>query len=389
MNKWIVKPVALGMIVLMACSNMAFATNSVTPAMTELPMAKQQISAQTVRIQYKQALELMYAKNKDVEALQSSIKLQDEAIKEAENNVKRYKNIINSDEDKAFDRAKIVYLDPITVANAKKDYIRRLEDKKVALAQTLMQYYVNYKKLEDNISLYNEILKIQAKDYSLKQAQFKAGKITFKDLSVSNINYQLAQLDIDKYKRDAELMNLNLKNLINNSFDMAYTFDASNIADILKVPNVQMSDEELKAIIENNKAKDSALAKLDDTVKVIEETKRLQSIYMKDPDYKITYDEDLKDNRDDYKDRVQAIEFQVYSDYYILKTLMASVNSADENIKLANMKYDVNKVLYAKGNLTELELVKSKKDVKEAEYYRFVALYELYQVYTVFMKYSN
>lgn len=370
----------------MITGNVSFAAESVQPAPITTAV-KGNVSQ--VRIQYSQALELMFAKNKDITSIEGDLKLQEDAIKEAETNVKRYKSIITVDPDKAFSRAKIVYVDPISVENTKKELQRSLIDKKLELTDQLLKYYVDWKTISNDITLYESIVKIQQKDYELKSTQFKLGKITFKDLSTSNVNLEIAKKDVEKYKRKADLLLLDFNVLIANSYIKIYTIDADNLQSILKVPNVQMTDEELMAVAAKNIEKDSQILKLDNQLKILNETKKVESSYGTDRDYMITYDKNIKTNRDDRSNRIKTIEYQVYSDYYTLKSLMADVNSAEETIKLAQLKNSVNQALFSNGNLTELELVKSKKDIQEAEYKKLVALYELYKVYTVFIKNSH
>lgn len=337
-------------------------------------------------INYKDALELMYKMNNELNSIQKQIALQDDVISEADIEAKKYKGHINEDKDKAMDRAKTVYITPLQARNTKEDLIRSLADKKISLREELMQDYINFKTYQSQLDLNKEVLSVQQKDYNTKSAQYKLGKLSTRDLANAELSVQLAKKDVDSVQRKIDLLLLDYNVLINNSYQLTYKPDVNSINDALKIPNLNFSNEYFAKIVAANTKNDSELAQIDEQVSVIEMQKWIEHAFGTGTDF-VGYEKDLKNNAQDHLNRELAVEYQAYSDYYTMKTYESDIASAEDNLKFLNLKYTIAQTQLKTGYITDLDLIKAKKDIQSAEYTRLVAMYNLYDLYTNFLKY--
>ncbi len=337
---------------------------------------------------YKDALELMYKMNNELNSIQKQIVLQDDVIKEADIEAKKYKGHINEDKDKALDRARTVYIVPLEARNTKADLIRSLADKKITLREQLMQDYINYKTYQSQLDLNKQILTVQQKDYNTKAAQYKLGKLSTRDLANAELSVQLAKKDVDSVQRKMDLLLLDFNVLINNSYQLTYKPDAKSLDEALKVPNLNFSNEFFAKLVAANTKNDSQLAQIKEQVSVIEEQKRIEHVYGTGTDF-VGYEKNLKKNDQEQLTRTLAVEYQAYSDYYTMKTYESDIASANDNLKFLNLKYSIAETQLKTGYITELELIKAKKDIQSAEYTRLVSMYNLYNLYNNFLKYVS
>lgn len=376
--------IVLSMAALLVSGTTVFATTDITTT-TATTTATETTVAQTAAIPYSEALEKLLHNNIQIVTLQNQIKLQDDVIKEAEAESKRYE-FEPKTKDNALERGKIIYLNPITAKNTKSELIRNLSDKKIALKEDLVKYYIDWQTSANTLALYNEILTIQQKEYNNKNLQFKLGKVSSKEVATAKSAVTTAASNVNKTKRDMELLVLNFNVLINNSHKSLYKPDSSSVLNILKVNSLDFSDAQLEKIVAANTEKDSTLAKLKEEVAVIKENFRVEQLYGEAGTIQSDYDKKMSDNKDDQETRVIAVEYQVYLDYYTMRSLETDIESCDENLNLLQLQYEVTEAKYKLGMATDLELLKAKRDIQEMQYKKLVAQYELYRSYTEFTK---
>lgn len=377
------RAIALGMAVFLVSGNIAFAGTE--PVTTTTTATIDTTVVQTKGIPYSEALEKMLQNNIQIVTLQNQIKLQDEVIREAEVESKRYEFEAKT-KDNALSRGKIIYLNPITAKNTKNELVRNLSDKKISLRESLVKYYIDWQTSANTLALYNEILTIQQKEYDNKNLQYKLGKVSSKEVATAKSNVTTAVSNVNKTKRDMELLVLNFNILINNSHKSLYKPDSSSVLNILKVNSLDFSDQQLEKIVAANTEKDSTLAKLKEEVTVIKEEFRIEQLYGEAGNIQSDYDKKMSDNKDDQDTRIIAVEYQVYLDYYTMRSLETDIESCDENLNLLQLQYDVTDAKYKLGMATNLELLKAKRDIQEMQYKKLVAQYELYRSYTEFTK---
>lgn len=377
--------IALSMLAVFVSGNMAYAgTEPATPATTTITTTETNV-VETKAISHSEALEKMLQNNIQIVSLQNQIKLQEDVIKEAEIESKRYEFQAKT-KDNALSRGKTIYLNPVIAKNTKSELIRNLDDKKITLKESLVKYYIDWQTSANTLALYNEILTIQQKEYDNKNLQFKLGKVSSKEVATAKSNVTTAVSNVNKTKRDMELLILNFNILINNSHKSLHKPDSASVLNILKVSSLDFSNQQLEKIVAANMEKDSALAKLKEEVAVIKEEFRVEQLYGEAGTIQSDYDKKMSDNKDDQDTRIIAVEYQVYLDYYTMRSLETDIESCDENLNLLQMQYDVTEAKYKLGMATNLELLKAKKDIQEMQYKKLVAQYELYRSYTEFTK---
>ena len=381
------RAIVISMAILLVSGNTVFAgtvpattTNTATTVTTTEPTV-----TQTAAIPYSEALEKMLQNNIQIVTLQNQIKLQDDVIKEAEVESKRYEFEIKT-KDNALSRGKIIYLNPITAKNTKSELIRNLSDKKIALKEDLVKYYIDWQTSANTLALYNEILTIQQKEYDNKNLQFKLGKVSSKEVATIKSNVTTAISNVNKTKRDMDLLVLKFNVLIDNSHKSLYKPDSSSVLNILKVNSLDFSDQQLEKIVAANTEKDSTLAKLKEDITAIKEEFRVEQLYGEAGTIQSDYDKKMSDNKDSQETKVIAVEYQVYLDYYTMRSLETDIESCDENLNLLQLQYDVTEAKFKLGMATNLELLKAKKDIQEMQDKKLVAQYELYRSYTEFTK---
>lgn len=370
------------MSILLLTGNIAYAT---TTEATKTVATVETSMTQTETISFSTALDKMYKTNIQLVSLENQIKLQESAIKEVEIEAKRYEFEVMT-EDNALSRAKTIYVNPITAKNTKSELIRNLDDKKIELKEKLIKYYIDWQTAQNTLTLYNEILKIQQKEYDNKVLQFKLGKISSKDLAAAKSNVTTASANVNKTKQDVDLLLLNYNVLINNSYKTVNKPDQSSILNLLKIGSLDFSTSQMDKIIASDIEKDSTLAKLSEQIAVIKEEFRVNQLYAEAGTILSDYEKAMKSNKENREDRILAIEYQVYLDYYTMRSLQSDIETHDENLKLLQLQYDLAAAKVKLGMATSLDLLKAKRDIQEVEYKKVVAQFDLYNAYSEFTK---
>lgn len=376
------KSIAISMSILLLTGNMAYAT---TTEATKTVTTVETSMTQTETISFSTALDKMYKTNIQLVSLENQIKLQESAIKEVEIEAKRYE-FEPMTKDNALSRAKTIYVNPITAKNTKSELIRNLDDKKIELKEKLIKYYIDWQTAQNTLTLYNEILKIQQKEYDNKALQFKLGKISSKDLAAAKSNVTTASANVNKTKQDVDLLLLNYNVLINNSYKTVNKPDQSSILNLLKIGSLDFSTSQMDKIIASDIEKDSTLAKLSEQIAVIKEEFRVNQLYAEAGTILSDYEKAMKSNKENREDRILAIEYQVYLDYYTMRSLQSDIETHDENLKLLQLQYDLAAAKVKLGMATSLDLLKAKRDIQEVEYKKVVAQFDLYNAYSEFTK---
>ena len=280
------------------------------------------------------------------------------------------------DEDKINDRATAVYVDPIIAKNKLNALVRSYDDKIFELKQSLIDYYIFFSNMKDQITLNDNVLTIYQKEFVQKKLELNLGKITENDLLVYEINLDNAKKDLDNANRDFNLTLMDFNYLIGNTLEIKYN------------PNyVDLSTISLEAIIERNISNDATIAGYKEDVEKYEAQKRVEHIYSSSVSAYKNYDQNIEDNKKDTDTQVKNLQFQAYTDYNDLMSLKLDVKIAQNNLILAQNALDVAKVKNNLGMITQLELAKAEKDLLSSKSELTKSLNSFYKSYQSFMRY--
>lgn len=338
-------------------------------------------------IKYDDALNLMLENNRELASINKQIEIQKEIIVEVKNESSRLDGFIYDDPDKSNDRATAVYVDPVIAQNKLNALSRSYDDKVFELKQTLIDYYTNIVTQENQIKLYEDVKAIYQKEYDQKALELKLGKITNNDILSYQVNLDTAQKDLDNSLRDRELTQMDFNYLINNSLEIKYLPDTSNLEKVLIGNYIDLNNIKLETIIEKNIENDSTLASYKENIEKFEQQKRVEHIYSSSVSAYKNYDQNIEDNNYDTDKQIKAIKYQVYMDYNTLKSLVLDIKIAQNNLTLAKSADDVTQVKAKLGMVTQLDVFKSQKDLVAAKNSLTDALNAYYKAYQAFLRY--
>ncbi len=338
-------------------------------------------------ITYDDAAEVMLENNRELSSIQKQIEIQKEIIVEVQNESSRLDGFIKDDEDKITKRANAVYVDPIVAQNKLNALKRSYDDKVFELKQTLIDYYVNVVTKENQIKLYEEQKLIYQKEYDQKALELKLGKITDNDILTYEVNLDTVNKDLDNAKRDRELTQMDFNYLINNTLEIKYLPDTSNLDKVLVNNYIDLESINLKALIDKNIANDSTIASYKENIAKYEAQKRVEHIYVSSVSASKDYDQNIEDNQFDTDKQTKAIAYKVYTDYNTLKGLVLDIKIAQNNLELSQNAVDVVKVKSGLGMVTQLDLFKAEKDLTSSKNAVTEALNAYYKAYQAFIRF--